>query len=400
MQLLSREVLRPHVNGRPVVNGFVSYIHPTDPTLMLCTGYEDYSDAYDDFSTCVSTDNGHTWSAPVPWLRGQNVAGGRLRYAEPGAFYDPDLHRLIVLVDENFHPNDTLDVDHPTRILLNTYDPAAGAWSGFQPLDLAPGRSTPVRSLAVSFPFPIKTARGRILFPAYRPVLGDDGQPVHYPGCWSPVYEALTIIGEITPDGGLRWHVGQSRPIDMEQSSRGLSENTIAELRDGRLAMIARGDNSMYPERPGYKWLSFSGDEGETWSEPQPLPCDTGDPLESSATGSALFRSWKTSKLYWMGNLCAQGDLPTGRTRARGNYPRVPLVVAEVQEQPFALKRDTITVIGDRAPGEPEKVQMSNFRFYQDRLTGELVVFVTRYAERSEQDWLLADYYRYRVELD
>jgi len=78
----------------------------------------------------------------------------------------------------------------------------------------------------------------------------------------------------------------------------------------------------------------------------------------------------------------------------------VPLVVAEVQEQPFALKRDTITVIGDRAPGEPEKVQVSNFRFYQDRLTGELVVFVTRYAERSEQDWLLADYYRYRVELD
>ena len=42
---------------------------------------------------------------------------------------------------------------------------------------------------------------------------------------------------------------------------------------------------------------------------------------------------------------------------------------------------------------------MSNFRFYVDRQTGDLVVFVTRYAERSAKDWMIADYYRYRVEL-
>ena len=42
---------------------------------------------------------------------------------------------------------------------------------------------------------------------------------------------------------------------------------------------------------------------------------------------------------------------------------------------------------------------MSDFRFYQDRRTGDLVVFVTRYAERNARDWMLADYYRYRVEL-
>jgi hypothetical protein len=83
MRLLSSERFRCHAAGRPVVNGFLSYISQTDPVLMLCTGYEDYSDGYDDFSTSVSRDNGATWGPSRPWLRGREVAGGRLRYAEP-----------------------------------------------------------------------------------------------------------------------------------------------------------------------------------------------------------------------------------------------------------------------------------------------------------------------------
>ena len=40
---------------------------------------------------------------------------------------------------------------------------------------------------------------------------------------------------------------------------------------------------------------------------------------------------------------------------------------------------------------------MSNFRFYQDRETGDVVIFLTRYGEKSEKEWMVADYYRYRV---
>ena len=86
-----------------------------------------------------------------------------------------------------------------------------------------------------------------------------------------------------------------------------------------------------------------------------------------------------------MGNLCIHGKRPNG------NYPRTPLVVAEVQEEPFAIRRDTITVIDQQAPGEPDRVQMSNFRYYQDREDGNLVVFVTRYAEVSAEDWMRAN---------
>ena len=53
--------------------------------------------------------------------------------------------------------------------------------------------------------------------------------------------------------------------------------------------------------------------------------------------------------------------------------------------------------VDERTPPDSPKTQLSNFRFYQDRATGDLVIYLTRYGERSEKDWMLADYYRYRV---
>ena len=245
MRVLSVDVLRRHENGRPVVNGFVSYISPTKPHLMLCTGFEDYSDGYDDFTTTISHDNGATWEASVPWLKSHTVAEGRLRYAEPAALFDAETGKLIVLVDENLYPADKLDVDGICRVCQNVYDPATEQWSGLQPLDLTPGRS-----LAVSFGFPIKTATGRLLVPAMRPMLDETGKPVHYRGCWATADEALTLIGEYGSEGSIHWHLGRPVPVDLEQTSRGLNENTLAELANGRLAMVCRGDNSMFPERP------------------------------------------------------------------------------------------------------------------------------------------------------
>ena len=94
-----------------------------------------------------------------------------------------------------------------------------------------------------------------------------------------------------------------------------------------------------------------------------------------------------------MGNLAMDGR------RANGNWPRSPLVIAEVQEEPFALIRESITVIDQQAPGESDQVQMSNFRFYQDRDTGDVSVFLSRFGEHSAKEWYLADYYRYRLEV-
>lgn len=373
---------------RPVCTGFITYISKTSPVLMHCYGYEDFSDGYDDYGYQVSRDNGKTWSARVIRWKSKPVPEGRVRYGEPAAFYDQDSDRLIVLTDKTLYPKDELDTDRVTEVVLDIYDPATDRWQERRPLNLSPGRS-----IAVSFTFPLKLAGGRLLFPAMRPTLDANKRPVHYPGCWAPVDESLQIIGDCRPDGSIDWQLGEPIRISPETSSRGLDENAVIALRDGRLAAVCRGDNSMYPEKPGYKWLSFSADRGLTWTAPVPFPCTEGPPFESGANGSAFFRSIKNGQLYWIGNLCVRDRRP------RGNFPRTPLVVARVQEEPFGIIRDSIAVVDEQGPGEPDNVQMSNFRFYQDRETGELVLFYTRYSERSAQNWMDADYYRLRVRL-
>jgi hypothetical protein len=390
-KLLSKEIFMRCVNRRPVATGFITYVSDRKPVLMHCFGREDYSDGYDDYAISVSDDNGRTWTKPEIRWKSSVVPEGRIRYAEPAAFFDPAKQKLVVLIDRTLYPKDKLNVDADYGLELNVYDTAKRKWTERRTLEF-PGQRTP----AMSFSFPIKTASGRLLFPGMRKVVDAAGKAVHYKDCWAPVDEAVVVIGAWTATGALEWKLGSSLNIAPEQSSRGLDENALVQLPDGRIAAVCRGDNSMFPDKPGYKWLSFSADEGQTWSSPSPLPATGatgGEPIESGSNGSALFRSLKNGKLYWMGNLALRGERPNG------NFPRAPLVIVEVQETPLALKRDTIFAVDERTYNDSPRVQLSNFRFYQDRQTGDVVIFLTRYGEFSEKEWMLADYYRYRVQM-
>jgi hypothetical protein len=173
-----------------------------------------------------------------------------------------------------------------------------------------------------------------------------------------------------------------------------VDENALFELSDGRIVAICRGDNTMFPETPGRKWLSFSDNDGESWLPPVPLPADDGSVPESGSNGSALFRSIKTGKLYWIGNLCLAGQ------RARGNLPRTSLALIEVQEAPFALRLATMFLIDEKGYNDSPDLELSNFRFYQDRLTGDLVLLMNRYEQHGHDQWWNSDYYRYRIEIE
>jgi hypothetical protein len=104
-----------------------------------------------------------------------------------------------------------------------------------------------------------------------------------------------------------------------------------------------------------------------------------------------MIRHSVTGKLYWLGNISA--------TPPQGNSPRYPLVIAEIDEEKVALRRDTVTSIDDREPGQGD-IQFSNFSLLEDRETHRLELYLTTYGQEPDPaDWATADCYRYYLEL-
>jgi hypothetical protein len=245
--------------------------------------------------------------------------------------------------------------------------------------------------MGISFCFPIKTKSGRIVVPSFSARVNEQNEFVDHPVSKINIYDAYMMLGDYTESGDINWTLSEAISADDARSTRGFSECAICELKDGRIAGLCRGSNARAPKLPGYKWLVFSEDEGATWSAPKPMTCSDGSEIQSSATGSALFRSIKNGKIYFIGNLCADGK------PANGNWPRSPLHIAEVDESTVSIRRDTITIIDENDGDDTERLQISNFRYYQDRETGDIVIYATRFGENSTQEWKKADYYQYRV---
>jgi len=128
MKLVSKDVIFRRKDGRPPLTAFITYISKTEPVLMHCIAWEDYSDGYDDFSVRISRDNGKTWSSEEMRWKGYDVPEGKIRYAEPAPFFDPDTGKLIVLTDKLLHPKDKLDEDLDHSLVLDIYDAKTGKW--------------------------------------------------------------------------------------------------------------------------------------------------------------------------------------------------------------------------------------------------------------------------------
>jgi hypothetical protein len=82
-----------------------------------------------------------------------------------------------------------------------------------------------------------------------------------------------------------------------------------------------------------------------------------------------------------------------------GNSPRYPLVIGEVDRHTGLLRKETVRVVDDRGPRESAFLQLSNFSAREERGTGEIVLHLARFFERStgtERDWT-ADAYIYHI---
>jgi hypothetical protein len=390
MQLLSREIFVAQGDSpRGLMPGSVTYLSPTENHLLFRYAWESDSDAYDDWSEMISRDNGHTWSDPVIRHRGHDVEGGRVYVSENVSWLDPLTGQVLTIFDTGLRRGQEGMEKVRWSLLFSVYDPATDRYTPLQTTDFGLPHG-----IMLSFCRPLLLSTERLLIPAQTVATDEQGAVIQHPLVWDRCHAACLLLGERNAQGQWDFHLGQRVTLPMEVTSRGLIEPTVAELADGRVAMIMRGDNSGHRARPGHKWLCFSEDGGESWGDVSPLRFDDYTLLESGSNGSALLRSARNGRLYWIGNPCV------GEERAHGNFPRAPLCLYEVQEDPFALRRETMLVIDDRRPADAPGVQLSNFRVYEDRETGDFVLFMSRLGEKDPEDWRRADLYRYRIGLD
>ena len=178
---------------------------------------------------------------------------------------------------------------------------------------------------------------------------------------------SVVWIGSPTPDmSRIEWDYGD---YICGQADRygSLCEMTLAELTNGDVLTIMRAS----PPGTLSKFYCVSSDGGRSWSEPQALTFDNGAPLLSPSAISRFIRSTRNGKLYWIGNIY---PLRAGHYLSMPpNRQRFALHIAEVNEETYGIKQETVTTI-DESTDEQSPREYSNFWVYEDRRTGKLIL--------------------------
>ncbi len=181
------------------------------------------------------------------------------------------------------------------------------------------------------------------------------------------------------------WTAGKRITGSPTITSRGMAEPSIAELKGGRVLMLLRGSDTL--QTPGRRWYAVSPDGGATFSDIRELKYEDGSSFYTPSTMCGLIRHSVTGKLYYFGNISPKPP--------SGNWPRYPLIIAEVEETIPALKCNTVTVVDDRRPDQSDHIQFSNFSLLENRETHQFELLITLYGERSGEHWATADCYKY-----
>ena len=390
----SREVFVPHTEPGCAVHA-ASYQVGPDGQLLSVHGYETRSDTIDDAFLRRSSDNGATWGPEVNWPTEFAAEGGTGRRHHRGCYLDPATGRVLMLWSEGVLPGDdplegmwrwTLHsvVSHDSGATFPINEQIIQTGEGYDAIHHLPG-ITVGQNCAMMGDLgerPLTRSDGVIVVPVQISRVGPDGR-YHNPGAGFTFLDSLMLFGRWRADGRLDWTTSAPIVSDPALSTRGLFEPTIAELPDGRLICLMRGSNDRKPDLPGRRWHAVSEDGGTTWSTPVPWTFVDGTDFHSPSSCSQLL-AWPDGRLFWLGNLC--GENP------RGNSPRYPFVIGQVDLATGLLRRDSLVTLDDRAPHESPKLTLSNFYARRDAVTGELLLHLTRLfadaeANRETIDW-------------
>jgi hypothetical protein len=380
VEVTSRAIYEGSPENGAGVSVTTFYTQKTGDELLELRVLQRKSDLSESARERRSLDNGRTWQdEKVIALQEAQPTGHLRRYLFPG-YVDPATGRLVSLRMEGVLPTDsplegmkcwllyyTVSEDGGRTNLVDkqvvqdgaeysAIHPLPGVWNGKNAIQI--GATTCV---------PLTLKDGTILVPCQSSPVGPDGEYFN-PGGGLTYTDALVLRGRWKGDKSIAWEASQRVVGDPQRSTRGMIEPTLAQLADGRVMMVMRGSNDGRPQLPGYKWVAFSSDEGRTWSTPAPWTYDDGTNFFSPSACSLLYRH-PNGKLLWFGNIVPRNP--------KGNTPRHPLVVGEVDETTGLLRRASVTSIVERGEDDSDAVKYSNFYVRQDRASGEIVLHLS-----------------------
>jgi hypothetical protein len=351
------------------------YTRGTGQDKMAVAASEHQSDVYVDWKQCFSTNNGRSWTA---WETMPGVSATML--PQPG-WVDPQNGRMLTIMLDQNNPNSAYS------LRCRVSDDGGHNYAVDQPIHQAghtpqnpfDGIEIGIDSMCVGAMagLPVRTSQDRVLV------------PVQITKTANERYDSAVLLGTWQEDGRLAWTMSQRVLADPARSPRGYMEPTLMEMPgpngQKRILMVMRGNNASNPNLPGYKWYSVSTDGGQSWSPTDAWTYDDGSHFYSPSSCSQLLRH-SNGKYYWLGNI-----LPANPS---DNDPRYPMVMGQLDPNSLLLLKDTVTVLDTLGAGDPASLQLSNFTAHEDRLTGEIVLSMTRYMPYP--NWV-GDSYIYRI---
>jgi hypothetical protein len=350
------------------------YTKPSGGAMMSIEHRFSRSDTVDVSNYRFSTDYGKTWTDPVERWTGEKSPEGVLRRHPRACFADPHSGRFLEFWVEGTLPHDDpLEGMQQWNVFYRADNGPAhqviheGAeFNARHPLpDVWTGKNCVMLGDVASVPIALRD--GTILLPAIVSPLGADGKLYNPTGGYTYT-DALVLLGRWSGNR-LVWRSGERITGDPKRVTRGMDEPTIETLADGRLILVLRGSNDRDPSLPAYKWVAYSKDRGEHWTKPEPWTYDNGEAFFSPSACSQLLRH-SNGKLFWLGHITA--------TNPRGNRPRYPLYLAEVDQRSGRVIRQSLVKIDDRQPDEDEGLMIYSLYGREDRLTHEIAVHASR----------------------
>lgn len=389
---IRREVFFRSPGKGTAIMAYAFYTKPAGPEMISVEQRWSRSDTIDIAYYRISKDNGRTWGEPKATATGEKRANGMWRKHTRVGFVDPRTSRYIEFWLEGVLPgDDPLEGMKQWNIFYRVGQDGTPQqiiqqgkeYSATHPL---PGVYTGKNSVMLGdLPsIPITAKDGSILLPVEITPLGPNGE-YHNPGGGYTYTDAAVISGRWRGKR-LEWHCSDRVVGDPNRSTRGMVEPTLAILEDGRVLMVMRGSNDKKPDLPSHRWVSYSSTNGKTWTKPVPWTYTDGESFFSPSSCSQLLKH-SNGKLYWLGNI--------NPANPKGNRPRFPFIIGEVDRRTGLLVKNTLRPVDDRQPGEAEILSLSNFYAHEDRETKEIVLYMTRLF--AHPDGWEGDAMRYRI---